>query len=822
MVDLELLKKRGIDKKSLAKKLTGKNLADGPKKLVETLTSQVRVGLEKSWREARVWRAIDDAYDAPMDQTKWSFVQNLSKKKLNAQALTEELIDFGLTHLLRKYCTGCGVPVVNNGTPAGLCSTGCTSTSRVERMDLPAFFDVVVGLIPAYVKMRWAKIFNDRDAIPFYRYDPLKLTLKGKIKGDIVTDRVDMMATQFDYRSDRRQKIFQTLLYGQCLQVIQEEWYKETQVILEDGKERDYIVKEGLRYLFPHPTKYFWDESHRLSTLNTNTGIKHFGHWYLTTWGEIRDDPAYFNQDIIKYTDSDWITAIRAYSNYYPCVTRWPDMSSVKPNEREASYIYYGTRGTEEDEDMSIVLCNAFRCLQPSRFGLGDYDEPVWFRFVMASHDTVVYAAPMPYSSPASAYLYDHDGNRSRNASMATEVAPFQSVISNYFSQLLFSVHQNLTRVVGYNVDMITEQTIQKMQGLNGERLFRGVHYLPYSGKENTWAQKDITQAFYTPNFPQHNIAEIIQGIQTAINILERVLQFSSQELGVAASHEQSATESTIIHQNMGDRLKFSAGFIDDGENSDKRRLYEGIMAYSDDEMFAQVAELNDTSRAALKEMGWEVEEEAVPGKTKAGIKGDKSTLRLENWASNREGTDRINMAQVGNTMVQLVQAITQNPLVFQALGPQQVIDTFNEVFTYLGLPKDFRLHVAHKVDTTPPEQQAADLQKQVAEIAAKVSSEQIGQFSQMVGEKVIQPMQKGLSLLVQKAMEAEKMNQVQDAALKEVATHLAEIEHQIAPPAPPMMDPGMMAPPGMPPGMPPDQSMLPPPPAAPPMLAPP
>lgn len=785
MVDLDVLASRGVTRDKLKDLFGAEVYAVQTKAIQQILHDRLKLGLERNWREARIWCAIDKAYDGPVDQVKWAYVQNLSQKKLDSTALAKELIDWGLKHVMKAYCSKCNASTTQ--LDATTCPGGCINTTMEQRVDLPAFYDVVVGLIPAYLKMRWSKLFNDRDQIPFYEYQPAKLTLKSKMKCDIITDRAQMMATQFDYRSGRRQRIFQTLLYSFCIQAVLEEWYSEKHIFRNDqGVEEEISVKAGLRYSYPHPSKLFWDDAYPISSLNSDTGCSYFGYWHVTTWGELVREKSYFNTDKIKYQNPDWVKYLSVFQNYYPCSLKWPDcQGETMPNDREQKFIYYGQRGRDQDEDLAVVVCNLFAKLIPKHWGFGDYDRPVWFRFVMASEDTVIYAAPLPYT-PGSFYGYDFDFNRTRNASMAVEVFPYQTIISNFLSQLLFSVEQNLMRLSFYNQDLVDESDIDQLKG-GGARLCRGINFIGFSGREKIFAQQNIQNAFFSPQFPLHNIQEVILCIQTTINILERIMQFSSQELGVAATHEQTAAETSIIHENTSDRLKFSGGFIDDGENSDKRRIYEAVMAYDDDEMFAQAADLNEASLAALLDMGWVVEEPAIPGKTHAGIRGRKSALRLETFASNREGADRLKNPAIAASMVQLTQLLTQNPALLQAVGIPQVIEWFNEIFAFAGVPQDFKIRVTNNV---PPEVQAAEIQKQMVQIAQKVTEESLGQVTQGLGEKVIKPMQEALTTLMEREQKSEQHQSIQDQALHEAADKINQLmqafqalQQQLAPP---------------------------------------
>lgn len=795
MVDLELLKARGITKAKLRKLFESEKPTEKIKTLKEILRNRLTIGIHKNWAEAKFFKSIDTGYDQQLDQVKWTFIQNLSRKKLDATQLAKELMDYGMEHLIKPYCPTC---------KSFSCSPGCTAQKGIA-VDLPAFYDVLVGLIPAYLKVRWSKLCNDRDQIPFYPYDPLKLTLKEKIKSEVVTSRVQLIADQFDYRSDRRQKVFQTLLYGSCLQAVVEEWYKEKQTFIVDDKEKTLTVKEGLRYCFPHPTRWFIDEAYRPNTLNSNTGVSYFGYWHLTTWGQFNREQGYFNKDKIKYQNPEWAKEMVRYSDLYPCSMKWPcNQDWWVESDRETKFIYYGQRGLDKDEDLTMLVCNLPMKLIPSEWGLGNYDSPVWFRFVLGSEDTVVYAAPLPYT-PGSFYGYDYDGNRARNASMAVEIYPFQTLLSNLLSQLIYSVEQNLIRIVYFNQDIVDEKVMGQLKGA-GSRLHRGINFAPFSGRELIHGQNSINQAFFSPTFPQHNIQEAILAIQTTINILERVLQFSSQELGVAATHEQSATESNIISQHQSDRLRFTGGFIDDGEHSDKIRLYEATMAYSDDEIFAEIAELNDQTRAAVKEMGWTVEEEQTDGGgTRAGIRGSKKVLRLQTFTSTRGATEKLNNPGIAASMVQLAQLLTQNPLILNAIGVPQVVEWFNEIFAFAGVPRDFRIRVTNN---KTPEEQSQELQKQIVEISQKVTQQQLEQLASMLGDKVFKPMQDAIAAIGQKTVEQEQVNAAQQEDLAKITQILAQL--QPPPPIVPMPVPALpLVDPTMAPAAPPQEALL-------------
>jgi len=228
---------------------------------------------------------------------------------------------------------------------------------------------------------------------------------------------------------------------------------------------------------------------------------------------------------------------------------------------------------------------------------------------------------------------------------------------------------------------------------------------------------------------------------------MERMLGFSAQELGAPASHEQSATEVSIVNLNTSVRLEFTGGMIDSGMRARKRLLYDAMMSYSSDEVFAEIADLNDQKKAALKQMGFEVEEEGGDG-AKAGVKGDKKALRLDGFASERDGVNRIADSKLAGTMIQTFQTMFSNPAIVQATGVGQLVEMFNQILVYAGLPRDFRLKLDPQM--APEQQQAAaveqqkqqesvlaGLQQQLAQFTQQLVAQEVGVLEQKIGQAI-------------------------------------------------------------------------------------
>src|SRR6185436_5366012 len=187
--------------------------------------------------------------------------------------------------------------------------------------------------------------------------------------------------------------------------------------------------------------------------------------------------------------------------------------------------------------------------------------------------------------------------------------------------------------------------------------------------------------------------------------------------------------------------------FVEDGMNARKRTLYDVMMAYSGDNIFAQVGEINEQTRKDLSALGFEVEDEEVPGRTKAGVRGKKQSLDIDGFTANREGGKRINNVQIAAAMIKMFETILAQPLLVQAMGLPQIADMLNLVFEYAGMPREYKIMVK---DVPAGEQgqegQQQDLLKQLAAISQKVAqqvvNDSMGQLASTLKEKVIAPIE--------------------------------------------------------------------------------
>lgn len=740
MVDLELIKKRGGTEDNLRKKFTADVLDDKVKELVNMNAVRIDEGITRNLNDARIWYAIDQAFDAANRQTTFTLVDGLLSSGMSSESVLETMKTMGLTNRLINMM----VPMCDKAGNA-MCDK---SGKPVMKLDLPTFFHIFVPLVSAYTKIRWAKLFNDRDIYPLYKYEPVSMTTKNRLRCEIITSRVQRMVQEMGYRDDERQSILQMLKYGICLNFPTEDFYSEKRTFLDGGKEKKITTKEGVRFEIPHPSRMFWDLNHRLSTANSDTGVEYAGYWNVMRFREVKNNKRFWNTENIQFRYGSWVeTKYNFYRELNPCMLKFPQVQMFGPGTGDQERTKEAFRYTLSHQDEGVTVVPYFQKLVPSEWGLFDHDEPIWMRFIHTGSHTVSHATPLAYN-PLVAYMYDADLGIARPSSLALELLPFQDHLSNLLTQYLLTVKQGLERVIFWNADLIDEKYVQIINNL-GEKKYRGMTFIPYSKRELSFQQQSEKDVFSPVNLHQQGGTDEIAGaISQMLGMMERVLGYSAQEVGVPATHEQTAQEVEIIATNTTNRLQLTDSFIDSAVHARKKLLYEALMAYSDDEVLAEVADLDEEKKKALADIGFKVEEDSSRD-SKAGIKGDKKLLRVDGFASDREGANRIVDTKLAATMIQTFQSIFSNPALAEAAGLQQLMDLFNQILVYSGAPKDFRLRVDPQVGKASAEQaqqaQAAQLQavqEQLAMMASKITDAKLGELAQGLKQNFIEPMQ--------------------------------------------------------------------------------
>lgn len=788
MVDLDVLEECGITTKALKAKFEAEVPDARIKELIDLIQSRLIKGRDVNLRDYRTYWAIDCAYDAPFQQRDVVLIQAFLARG-GGDGTSEALCrQWGLNDADLFY------------------SEKQTDGREVKKIRQQHFFRVLVPIVKSYVTIRRAKMFNDRNTYPFLKYEPISFTTEKRLLCEVVTDVVQRMSAAFGFPSYLSQVILQNLLYGHCLMFVKESWYSEYQWLgkskytvekgdtlgkLSDkynvtvksikdanpdraGKltagetitipKRKVCVKEGLRYETPHPTRCFFDLTNPQNTINTDTGCRYAGFWRVDRYGDLKQNDKIWNKDKITWGSSNNWFSFDSYKAFweevYPCVQTLPACaagSGPPTTDRVNRSIYY----INTDADAAVFLTNIFMKINPSQYGLGDYDCPIWFRFVVANDCSVLWAEPIPYN-PILYTGYDADTTRYPQSSMALEITPFQTQLGNILSQILFTARQGLWKMIPFDSDLVDPEVIKKLENRGSD--YAGAQFLEYSSQRARTIGQDPATMFRPIELACKSSAEMTGQIQVIIDILERLLGMSSSEVGAPASHEQTAEEIRVVNTNTTVRVDFTGTFIDDFINAWKEQLYYASMAYMDDEYISQVNPTPE-NMAALKKLGFDTVTEPKDGdKNPVEIRVKKSSMVLDGFSSDRTSAQSISSPAVGAVILQGIQAIVSNPLLMQSVGSPAILDMLTQALILAGAPKDFKLRADPKAS---PESQAQQMQ------------EQLGQMAEQLQQNILKQVAEGIKPMA----DAIKANGEQDAqtveAMKETISKIGQLAQQ-------------------------------------------
>ncbi len=716
-VDVQWLEKKGISAAQYKGLWTmdpsDKKFPKQAKKLLALLRDRTQDGYRTCLNSYRHFAAIDLACDVSFNQNTPTFVRHILSKNLDAKGTMAALESYGLSK--RELFKEQTMP---DGTKADV-------------LNRPLFYSVIVPLVMAYLTGREARLFNER-VTDFLKFKPIKQTPEQRISCEIATDIVQNISRNFGYPATFRQAIHQTLKYGVMLAFPEEQWYCENQIV--DGRKQ--TIKEGIRHKLPHPSNMFYDLNYPLPSINSDTGVEFAGHWGVNRYGDILDDRRYWNRDKI-YCGRNWFKFNGAgtfFDEFFPCqLNNQFLVPSGNTYTREDKACYYHRRG---DRDKALFLTQHYMKLSPRVWGLGDYPYKLWHRFVIAGEDTIIYAEPFAYN-PIWFMGYDYDFNASRNDSLAHQLIPWQDQLGNILTNILQVSYRNLRNLTFYNKVLIEPAQIDKLTASGWEQYACG-NYVPYDPQALVMGRQDSNKLFESVEFPQTQIQEMLTMVNLLLSIMERVQQFSAQEGGAAASHQQSVEEIRATGGAVNNRLDYTGSFIDEGSDGMKRQILDGAQAYLDPDLETEVSANIPGLEQHLAEMGFEV---TYKGTDKWSITGHKSGLRLEQFAATNEGREEITDAKTGQAMLAAIQMVAQNPDLHQIIGGKNILRWIETATQLAGAP-NFTIEMptdAQAQGGVPPNVTAAiqaglqELAKAIQEKQMQPAAEHVAQIEQQV-----------------------------------------------------------------------------------------
>jgi uncharacterized protein YoxC len=389
----------------------------------------------------------------------------------------------------------------------------------------------------------------------------------------------------------------------------------------------------------------------------------------------------------------------------------------------------------------------------------------------------------------------------------------------------LVAVKQNLNSPIFYDKEMVPTEYMLAVEN-RGHKNLDGRVFIPYSATQNYRFKADQREAFHAPQLTHHNTAEIAQLISGVLNMLDRIMQLSPQEIGQSASHEQTAEESRIIAGNTSTRVTFTGTFIDDAIYAKKVMIYDATMAHADEEITVGIsssfASTEEEFKKLLDSVGLTISDKTTYDPQNADamtqVTAKKSALRIEAFASTRDAADRINNPAIADAMSKIFLAVASNPVLIQSIGAVQLVELLNQIIVAAGLPKEFRLRGKNIDTTAPPEQQGEELNKMLTGFAEQVkqsidasqtetlraagaqTQQLVEQAVQGVAEQVaplgqaVQQIGQQIGPLAEGIAQASQVNQVQQKEIEALGQAVGQLNQAIAaamappPPQDPML----------------------------------
>lgn len=758
MIEPSQFQKHGCDSKSLKKLFApeGKKAkrSEDIESLVTLLRDRIKDGRTRALNDYRIWAAVDLAYDCPFEAETPTIVRHIISQCRgdNPEAEMQNLLGAVKSWGLCQSDLFCRVE--DKGSPGGY----------MLGLNKPLFFGVVIPIMRGYLNIRLSKLYNDRNKNPLFDYQPQHDTEADRIACEIVTSVVQGMNLEFNYHKDLRQNFLNALLYSASFQFPVEPWYTEKQ-IGADGK--DEIRIEGVRYVQPHITRTGCDLQYPPSTLNTDTGCTFAFYWSIGRWGDVERDDRLWNLDQVGY-GTNWLDGKAPYANYfrqaYPCTMSLPATTPRKgTSDREAQAAIYN----QNDYDKAVFLTYVFMKLTPKDWGMGTYPHPMWFKFSVASDDTIVYAEPFSYS-PVKYCPYDADMNRGRNTSLALELIPSQDEIGNLVNQINTTIKRNLANIIFVDDKQVNFKLVEQLMARTNWQ-HGGINFVPFDAFKDRIAAsgRDVPKGncFQEVKLAYANTAEQFQSLAMWLNLTERLIGISAQEVGSAASHQQGNKEIALIAGSSTNRVQYTGNFFDEFIYAWKKQLAEAIRAHKSRECIAEVLTGTPNLDAHLTALGFKPDGKTAGGK-KTLVRGKKDSLKFENFASSQNAPDVEADKESGTAMLTALGSLNNNQRLAAVLDIKSQIDLWELAAKKMGAGKKFDLKIDDKALTGEQLKAAID---EVAKIVSQTVGQEIGKPAANAlaeQEKKIELTEQQLTQLAQIVAKLKlQMNEVMTAA---------------------------------------------------------
>jgi hypothetical protein len=729
MVDFTILEEFGGTKAAIRKMFTCEAPEDPcykhRKEFEKRIRGRIHSGIEMGLNSDHLYRAADLAWDAaPLVRENIPLLL-YAQKKITLERCGSELERLGCaSNFVRK-----------------------DESNKIVDIDLPRFWETSVNLVRSYLTRRIAaQSTRFVNLWPFFKFEPRATDPVGKLRADALSQRLEIMTDDYGYRHLQTQIIRDMFLYTRCVIFPAVAWDREVQWFRQPNAPefggstvKDRVTKEGVDFVRPHPTRIFWDAAYPLSSLNTDNGCSYVGYWDVRRYQDVMLNPAYFNRDRVRIS-TNGRAIYDAYQLYFDtsasstCRMRFNTFEQLRKedpavaNDAKAQWPFY----TQVEADETLFVTEYFEKVKPNDVGLGTYPHSVWLRLIVASDDTVIFGEFLP-STPAVYYGYNENDSRMVNISPALEIIPFQDQISNLLSQLLLSAKASAMKLISVDIDALTPEVRNGLKTtLSGRDFYTHPHVVEISG--NLIRNVGVNQVDPIRIIEMNGNADInmyFNAIVRLLEILERMMMLSPQELGQPAPHEISATESNEMASSVNTVYGFISDAVDEGRNAQKKLCYESLVTRATCNIDVPVK--GRYSDEVVKAAGFEL---AGPDGTdetdetsQQRVTGSAIQLIHDYTFTSRDGSDRPTNTQSATVLMQLMGQLLSVPGMMQALGKKKLYDIANEIFRLSGAGYDLKLELR------PGEEDSIASPEEGAQQDAGATQQLAGQIQQLAAQ---------------------------------------------------------------------------------------
>jgi hypothetical protein len=318
---------------------------------------------------------------------------------------------------------------------------------------------------------------------------------------------------------------------------------------------------------------------------------------------------------------------------------------------------------------------------------------------VVAGDSTVVYGEFLSTTSPGAYGGINQNDSRQISASPAHEIIPYQDQFNNILSQILMVTKRGLAQIWVINQDLLDEEVKEYIkESMKGENWFVEAKMLLFSGHQAAQmglSASDVIRVIEANM--REKITELFDSLMKLLQIMDRMLNLSPNEVGQPMKSETSATETSVIQSTSETISTALADGLDEMFHSSKRLLYESLVMNSEEEI--QVPIKNRYTRKTVEAAGfkdYDPDSEIVGQDTPKSrtVTGPADALIHDYIYSSRDGSERPQNTEIAKTSMMMLGQMLQIPAIGEALGKERLFNMINDIVRRSGTGIDLNLEL--------------------------------------------------------------------------------------------------------------------------------